>query len=235
MADIKSADELLVSILKLAATVNGMVIPVSFLKSREIEHWLSNRVQNAAHYNNTSAWVLHYNPIRCLDNGNSSGNRTAMYKDRRSAQFWHYTVAQHRTRQKLMYRNNKYTSEVMLIQKENSGHVFKSSGAHWIAGTYTAIIWRVTKLAIVTLDKKVVWSRIQKPTFILHRFVARARAHTRTRTRTHTHTHARAHARTHARTHTCARTHACARNITVVVFYFCKELITEAEILYSIY
>jgi hypothetical protein len=87
-------------------------------------------------------------------------------------------VAQPRTWQKLMYKNNNSTSEVMLIQKENTGHVFKS-GAGWIAGTFTAIIGRVAKFAIVALDKKGVWSRIQKPKFIMHRFV------------THTHVHAR--------------------------------------------
>jgi hypothetical protein len=52
--------------------------------------------------------------------------------------------------------------------------------------TYTAIIERVTKLLLVPLDKKGVWSGIQKPTLLLNVCVCM-------RACTHTHTHSEPH------------------------------------------
>lgn len=83
----------------------------------------------------------------------------------------------------------------MLIKK--TGHGVKSSGAQWIAGTYTATIERVTKLLIVPLDKKGVWNRIQKPTMLLS---------------THVHTHMHEHTEPHEIV--WCHNHMCTQNFS---------------------
>ena len=87
-------------------------------------------------------------------------------------QFWHDTVVWHSMRQELMYRSNKSTSE---------GHGNITLDMHLnveLTGLLehnTATIGWVTKLAIVTFDMQEAWSRIQKPTFLLHKLVAHTR------------------------------------------------------------